>query len=162
MEEGFRVRADAVLKLLGDDRTAFVVVTSPRRDAVEEATFFADRLADARIEVDALVVNRLHPRFGVEADLPGSESGASGESDLGVLSTNLADFRRVSEGEEQNFALLARRVAPALISRVPFLASDVHDLDGLALVEHYLFPEPRDGHSPTIGTDEPAEATSSD
>ena len=64
MEEGFRKRADAVLQLLADDRTAFVVVTSPRPDAVEEAAFFADRLAEAGIGVDALVVNRLHPRFG--------------------------------------------------------------------------------------------------
>ena len=42
MEEGFRARAGAVGELLGDPGTAFVLVTSPRRDAVEEATFFAE------------------------------------------------------------------------------------------------------------------------
>ncbi|MEO7428433.1 MAG: ArsA-related P-loop ATPase [Acidimicrobiales bacterium] len=37
MEEGFRERADAVLGLLSDDDTAFVLVASPRRDTIEEA-----------------------------------------------------------------------------------------------------------------------------
>ena len=45
MEEGFRERAQQVTQLLAADETAFVLVTSPRRDAVEEAEFFAERLA---------------------------------------------------------------------------------------------------------------------
>ena len=44
MEEGFRARAHAVGALLADPETAFVLVTSPRRDAIEEATFFAAKL----------------------------------------------------------------------------------------------------------------------
>ena len=42
MEEGFRERAVAVEQLLTDPSTAFVLVTSPRRDALDEAEFFAD------------------------------------------------------------------------------------------------------------------------
>ncbi len=41
MEEGFRERAQVVGELLTDPATAFVLVTSPRRDAMQEATFFA-------------------------------------------------------------------------------------------------------------------------
>src|SRR6202030_1938097 len=44
---GFRARARVVGDLLGDPETAFVLVTSPRRDAMQEATFFAQRLAEA-------------------------------------------------------------------------------------------------------------------
>ena len=54
------------------------------------------------------------------------------------LLTNLEDFRRVSEREEHHFADLAARVAPAPVTRVPFLADDVHDLDGLSVIERYL------------------------
>src|SRR6202030_323723 len=36
MEEGFRDRARVVGDLLGDPYTAFVLVTSPRRDAMQE------------------------------------------------------------------------------------------------------------------------------
>ena len=48
MEEGFRDRANETMELLASERTAFVLVTSPRRDAVEEAEYFADRLAEQR------------------------------------------------------------------------------------------------------------------
>src|SRR5205085_9790507 len=64
MEDGFRDRAQRVLALLSDPATAFVLVASPRRDAVDEALFFASKLAGSSISVEALVVNRLHPRFG--------------------------------------------------------------------------------------------------
>ncbi|HWW55123.1 MAG TPA: ArsA-related P-loop ATPase [Acidimicrobiales bacterium] len=137
MEKGFRDRADAVGELLGDDRTAFVLVTSPRRDAIEEAGYFADRLVDSDLGVDALIVNRLHPRFGGSDDAVSHVTAGP----LSTLASNLADFRRVAEREEHHFADLAERVAPAPVQRVPFLADDVHDLGGLALIEDYLFSE---------------------
>ena len=40
--------------------------------------------------------------------------------------------------EEENLAGLADRVAPAPVVRVPFLRSDVHDLDGLRLLQQHL------------------------
>ena len=61
MEQGFRDRAAKVEELLADGTTAFVVVASPRRDAVEEALFFADRLRESSGRVEALVVNRMFP-----------------------------------------------------------------------------------------------------
>ncbi|HEX2039371.1 MAG TPA: ArsA family ATPase [Acidimicrobiales bacterium] len=137
MEEGFRNRAQRVLALLSDERTAFVLVASPRHDAVEEALFFAAKLGESGIAVDALVVNRLHPRFG-----EGSAEAAwarAGPSPVGAFYANLADFRQVAEREESHFAELADRVAPAPVARVPFLAADVHDLDGLRRVGEHLF-----------------------
>ena len=56
----------AVVELLGEPETRFVLVTSPRRDAIEEARFFAERIGDHDLSVDALIVNRVHPRFGEE------------------------------------------------------------------------------------------------
>ena len=53
-----------VEELLVDGTTAFVVVASPRRDAVDEALFFADRLRLSLRRVEALVVNRVFPDFG--------------------------------------------------------------------------------------------------
>src|SRR5205085_11940711 len=54
MEEGFKNRANVVFELLASPRTAFVLVASPRRDTVEEADFFARRLAESDIAVRAL------------------------------------------------------------------------------------------------------------
>ena len=129
MEQGFRDRAASVLGMLKDTSTGFVLVTSPRRDAVDEAAFFADKLAESGIDVDGLVVNRLHPSFGSEPVPEG----------LGDLSRNLADFRSIAEREEHHFEALAARVSPAPVARVPFLADDVHDLEGLEVVGSHLF-----------------------
>ncbi|HVM07804.1 MAG TPA: ArsA family ATPase [Acidimicrobiales bacterium] len=129
MEQGFRDRAAKVLQLLSSPDTSFVLVTSPRRDAVEEATFFAAKLHESGIAVDGLVVNRLHPRFG-NAPVP---------EGMGALGDNLRDFRAIAEREEHHFEELAARIAPAPVARVPFLSDDVHDLDGLAEVASYVF-----------------------
>jgi anion-transporting ArsA/GET3 family ATPase len=140
MEEGFKSRANVVFDLLASPSTAFVLVASPRRDTVEEADFFASRLAESQIAVRALVVNRMHPLFGdgrPEATRERAHTLAGTE--LGALYANLADFQLVASREEEHLAGLAERVAPAPVIKVPFLDSDVHDLDGLALVGAYLF-----------------------
>jgi anion-transporting ArsA/GET3 family ATPase len=140
MEEGFRNRAQHVLSLLSDPITAFVLVASPRRDAVNEALFFAEKLAQSGIGVEALVVNRLYPQFGSGG---AAEARSRAESlagtPLGGLFQNLADFREVAEREEGHFSSLAARISPAPVARVPFLAADVHDLAGLVRVGEFLF-----------------------
>lgn len=140
MEEGFKDRAKVVFELLASPSTAFVLIASPRRDTVQEADYFAARLAESGIEVKALVVNRMHPRFAdglPEATRSRSETLAG--TDLGGLYSNLADFQLVAAREEEHLAGLAERVAPAPVIRVPFLEQDVHDLDTLALVGEHLF-----------------------
>ncbi len=142
MESGFRDRAAATLALLSDDVTAFVLVAAPRGDVVEEATYFAARLAEAEIPVRALVVNRMHPRF-TEAS-PGSLRGRAetcAATDIGGLYANLAEFAQVATEEERHLRGLADRVSPAPVLRVPFLRSDVHDLEGLREIGRHLFPE---------------------
>ncbi len=139
MEEGFRARADAVLQLLSDDDTAFVLVASPRRDTIEEAQFFAAKLAEADIAVRALVVNRMHPTFGEGlAEATSARAATLDGTDLGSLYRNLADFQLVASREEEHIAGLAEAVAPAPVVRVPFLPTDVHDLDGLTEVARFL------------------------
>lgn len=141
MEGGFRDRAERVQALLGDDATAFILVTSPRADTVAEATFFASKLEESGISVASLILNRMHPRFGTgrpEADRARARTHAG--THLGSLYANLGDLRAMAEGEEEALAGLSARVAPAPVVRVPFLADDVHDLDSLAHITTHLFP----------------------
>jgi anion-transporting ArsA/GET3 family ATPase len=138
MEEGFRTRAQAVLELLSDDATAFVLVTAPRRDAIEEATFFAERLGESNIKVDALVVNRLHPRFETERTGARERARSLQGTPLEPLYANLADFAEIAEREEGFYADLTARLSDGAVARVPFLADDVHDLGGLLQVAEYL------------------------
>src|SRR5690606_30009141 len=142
MEDGFKQRADAVLRLLSDDDTAFVLVASPRRDTIEEARFFAEKLGDADIAVRALVVNRMHPRFGDGLAEAARERAATLEgTDLGGLYCNLADFQAVASREDEHLAGLTSVVHPAPFVRVPFLSTDVHDLDGLTDLAAYILPD---------------------
>lgn len=141
MEGGFRDRAAQVERLLRDQACGFVVVSSPRRDAVAEATYFADKLDEVGIDVRGLVLNRLHPRF---AGAPGVEeaqalSRALGGTPLAGAAANLAELVALADAEEQQVATLVDRVAGAPVVRVPLLAGDVHDLDGLAAMSSYVF-----------------------
>jgi anion-transporting ArsA/GET3 family ATPase len=154
MEQGFRDRAAKVEQLLVDGTTAFVVVASPRRDAVQEALFFADRLRESSGGVEALVVNRMFPSFGLmpagldrpvdrSSDGPSGATVGRGARDgdgIAALATNLAELNRVADGEEQHLAVLADRLPGAVVVRVPFLADDVHDIGGLTEVGRWLFP----------------------
>jgi len=140
MEQGFKERADRVVELLTQDSTAFILVTAPRPDVVAEASYFAARLAEGGIAVRALVVNRVHPRFTDEAaGQLRQRADALDGTDMGGLLTNLADFASMADTEQSHLDGLAARVAPAPVVRVPFLSSDVHDLDGLAEVGSWLF-----------------------
>ena len=140
MEQGFKERAELVLDLLTSPATSFVLVASPKRDTVEEARFFAEKLAEAQIPVAALVVNRMHPHFTDELPEALRERSATLDgTEIGGLYRNLADFALVAQREEDHLAGLAAMVAPAPLVRVPFLRTDVHDLTGLGLVGDHLF-----------------------
>jgi anion-transporting ArsA/GET3 family ATPase len=132
MEEGFRNRAQRVHELLSDSQTAFVLVAAPRRDAVSEALYLAGRLGESHIGIQALIVNRMHPRFG---PVPGAPRRGPIEPFL----ANLEELERVADREEHHLAQLAAKVAPAPVVRVPFLPGDVHDIAGLVEVGDYLF-----------------------
>jgi len=136
MEEGFRLRAGAVRELLADPATAFVLVTSARPDAIAEAGFFAEKLAERDVRPAALVVNRIHPRFGEidTAVVATAEGGA-----LAALEANLAQLNAVADREEHAFAGLAADVAPAPLGRIPLFGQDVHDVGGLTRTADALF-----------------------
>jgi anion-transporting ArsA/GET3 family ATPase len=170
MEEGFRERAARVSELLSAPETAFVLVASPRRDTVEEAHFFAERLQEAGITVEGLIVNRVHPSFGVPATSGRRPSAATSPqaatvsaavaagtaeraatlagTPLGGLYSNLADFQAVASREQAHLAGLTDAVAPAPVVWVPFLRSDVHDIAGMDEVAKYVFPSSRSAAAP--------------
>ena len=140
MEEGFRQRAARVNELLAAPETAFVLVASPRRDTVAEAQFFADRLGEAGIAVQGLVVNRVHPSFGTGLGEAAAERARTLEgTELGGLYRNLADYRTVSAKELAHLGGLADTVAPAPVVWVPFLSTDVHDIAGMRGLAAHLF-----------------------
>jgi anion-transporting ArsA/GET3 family ATPase len=151
MEEGFRTRASEMMALLASDETAFVLVTSPRRDAVEEATYFAERLADGDLAVKALVVNRVHPRYPgalpdvlrarADALLADAENrtGRDFTRALAAQCANLADLEELALREERELHGLELRIgSDVAVTHVPELDHDVHDFEALRAVADHL------------------------
>ena len=153
MEEGFRSRAASVDALLADTDTAFVLITSPRHDTLDEAVFFASALTQHGQSVAALVVNRVHPEFGNSdpsamrqraLDLRNNEPGdpqadSSERARLAFLYDNLADFRNVVLSERSTLSDLASSIGAGALSYVTHLTHDVHDFDTLTEVSDHLF-----------------------
>jgi anion-transporting ArsA/GET3 family ATPase len=145
MEQGFRERAALVTDLLAAQETAFVLVTSPRRDAVEEAEFFAARLVDGDFSVDALVVNRVHPHYcDIDPVTLRARAIELGEHDdpasarLVARYDNLAEFEEVAARERRELAGLEERLGHASVAHVPELGYDVHDFTALRAVGEHL------------------------
>jgi anion-transporting ArsA/GET3 family ATPase len=134
MERGFRDRSRAVLELLSQPESAFILVSSPRQESLTEALFFAERLKESEIAVQALVVNRVQPGFGRVPDQYDLPPGPYAD-----LVANLTELNLLAEQEETELALLREAVSPAPVCRVPVLSTDVHDLAGLSIVGTHLF-----------------------
>jgi anion-transporting ArsA/GET3 family ATPase len=140
MTEGIRERAGRVNELLADSRTAFVLVTSPRRDALVEAAYFRHRLMDAGLPFAGVVANRVH-RAG-EATDPAELNRLLGEPLARKVVRTYEQERRLAEQDRENLARLRRRLGRKPMIEVPHLRDDVHDLDGLRRMDEYLFAAP--------------------
>ncbi|HEY2551612.1 MAG TPA: ArsA-related P-loop ATPase [Streptosporangiaceae bacterium] len=66
---GFRERADYTFRLLRAPGTAFLVIAAPEPDALREASYFVERLAEERMPLAGLILNRVHrsPAPGLSA-----------------------------------------------------------------------------------------------
>ena len=135
MEGGFRKRADAVAELVTSDATHFVLVCAPRRDAAGEAAYFAEQLAEAKLTVAAVVVNRATPDFG-------KPSGRRPAAAKAALYDNQAMLHEHAQQEREVIdEVLGEQVAGSaagVATWVPLLPTDVHDLTTLDHIRHHL------------------------
>ena len=137
MEEGFTERANAMGALLADDHTAYVIVTAPRADAVEEARFFAGQLTGAGRRVNAVLINRLHDDLGgpLDPDLAGSDP---------TLGAQIAAVNRLHDGAVAERALMHSVLSDldaGVVVALPMLAKPAGDLSALATLGECLCSE---------------------
>jgi anion-transporting ArsA/GET3 family ATPase len=137
---GFRERAERTYRVLQARETAFLLVAAPEPDAIREATYFAERLADERMPLHGMVLNRVHevaaPALSMERSLGGSESlAANGDSPTTAAVLRIhAALRRQVERERRIAERFVRAHPTVPLAAVPALAEDVHDLAGLRAV----------------------------
>jgi anion-transporting ArsA/GET3 family ATPase len=137
MSEGFRVRAERVNELLGSDAATFVLVASPRRDAIDDAIFFHDQLHMRGMPFGGVVVNRFH-------DIGGRKHDIDLEGDLGPelaarVNANFKAFSVLTRRDRDNLKRLTKRLNGEPVIVVPEFDGDVHDLEGLAAMVKHLY-----------------------
>ncbi|GII30800.1 ArsA family ATPase [Planotetraspora mira] len=141
---GFRQRAEQTYRLLQAPGTAFLVVAAPERDAMREASYFVERLADDRMPLAGVVVNRVHQASASTLSSARSYAAAEdlearGEHDLTVAVLRLhADRMQLAarEQREQEHFTSAHPTVP--LAQVPAMPEDVHDLAGLRQIGRLL------------------------
>ena len=157
---GFRERAEATYRLLQAPGTSFLVIATPEPDALREASYFVERLAEERMPLAGLILNRVHTAGGSQlsaarsvaaaetletASVPG-DSGPEAAAGDPVTALTAAALRL--HAERMNLGLREQRVAGSFLSthpavpviEVPALPEDVHDLTGLRRVGGVFAP----------------------
>src|ERR1700761_2561063 len=153
---GFHERAEATYKLLQAPGTSFLVIATPEPDALREASYFVERLAEERMPLAGLILNRVHSAGGTQlsaarslaaaetleaanppADAePGTDESAAYPAALTTAAALRLHAERMSLGmREQRVAGSFMSTHPAVpVLEVPALPEDVHDLTGLRRV----------------------------
>ena len=154
--ENFQARIDKAYDVLRGAGTAFVVVSSPEEQVLEDAEYLSTKMGELRMPLKGVVLNRVHHEFrperrgrrGVDVgpedvqEIAAVVERALGgrRADAEELAANFADYQALARGEslriEQFRAGLPRRVP---VVTVPNFARDVHDLAALAAMHAHLF-----------------------
>jgi len=142
MIDGFKERAQAVNKLLADAGTVFLLVTSPEREPIDEAIFFWRKLKAARMPFGGVVVNRVHHDLLGDAEV--EDVSAELAADLGDklaarVADNFSDYHVLARRDAQNIERLGKQLRDDRLLLIPYLDQDVHDVEGLARLDRYLF-----------------------
>jgi anion-transporting ArsA/GET3 family ATPase len=145
---GFRERAERVEGLLGDERTAFLIVTGPAGEPIEEAGYLRTKLASSGFALAAIVVNRVHAGAGPDAEEPRLEATLDDPDLLTRVRAADADRGVLARRDRANVDRL-RASSPGIpVFEIPELSDEVHDLDGLRIFARLLMP---DGDELTTG-----------
>ena len=141
---GFRERADYTYRLLRAPGTAFLVIAAPEPDALREASYFVERLAQEGMPLAGLVLNRVHrspaARLSAARSLAAAETLAADGHAASQHALTIAALRL--HAERMQLVAAERRVAEHFTTahpnvpmvEAPAQPNDVHDLAGLAAV----------------------------
>lgn len=136
MEEGLRARAGEVAVILRSKETAFVLVSSPRAEAISESTHLVNALRDGGFHLGGVVVNLVHP-------LP-PPAEAFFDLTPGPLADHVAyhaDLFALATSERAEMAELMALAKGAAEAELPLLDNDIHDVAGLTTLSEMLLAD---------------------
>jgi anion-transporting ArsA/GET3 family ATPase len=140
---GFRERADYTYRLLRAPGTAFLVIAAPEPDALREASYFVERLAQEGMPLAGLIINRVHgspaARLSAARSLAAAETlqaaDHGGPHALTIATLRLHAERMQLIAAEHRISEHFTSAHPHVpVADIPDQADDVHDLAGLRAV----------------------------
>jgi anion-transporting ArsA/GET3 family ATPase len=148
MVDALAARAAAVDALLREADTTFVLVSSPKHEAVEEAIAFAGELQRARLALAALVVNRVHEIEAGPVEAAALEA-LVGSRLAGLVDDTCRELAKMAAADEAALARLRESFGSLEAILIPELVGEIEDLGGLTRVGRYLERAPS-GTSPSV------------
>ena len=156
--DGFSERTERVYKVLQSPKTAFVLVSSPEEEVLEEAEYLSDKMTALGMPLRAVVFNRVHEEFTEpidRTDFPRGEIRGDDEPRVrdcleraGIAPRDLADrlaanfvaYQDVARGDGMRLEMFSQGLPRQVpIVRVPNFSTDLHQLGALARMHPYLF-----------------------
>lgn len=131
IEPGLRRRAQEVSVLLRSDVASFIVVSSPRAEAIGEAEHLIGALRDGSFPFSGVVVNLIHP---MPEQFTPADRAALADLDDGLLADQVDwhdELTELATAERKEIAGLADLAEDVVVVELALLAVDVHDVDGL-------------------------------
>lgn len=136
LNEGFKERAHQTRALLAAKTTAFVLVTGPMPDRMDEAVYFHTLLKQNHLEVAALVVNRVHQ------PVPDSQWAAAARLPDPLkrkMEQTLEELEHLAAADAKGIERLKEQCPGTPLIVVPRFERDVHDLKSLWETSQFLF-----------------------
>ena len=152
----FSDRFARVSHILRSPQTAFLLVTGPHPAALAEAQELQAGLDRLRIQLKAVVANRLHATGSAKRSSSASVRKAlafahgAASKNLDWIAEHFPTHQAVMRGEQQRLSALSKALPLRLpFVQVPSLPTFPADLSGLAALHPYLFrPPPRRKKTP--------------
>lgn len=150
MYAGFKTRAGRVREIFRSSDVAFVIVTSTDTAAIDEASFFHDKLKASRMPFGAMIVNRVRSPWVADAALDGladrivsAAPPAGDRAALGRVAIAAEQATRawavVAQHDSDNLAGLSRTIgATSPVIPVPLFDRDIHDIGALTRYGHLV------------------------
>ncbi len=142
MTQDFSQRAEGVQELLRAPSTAFLVVTSPEREPIDEAIWFHHTIEREGFPLAGVVINRVHHDLLGESEAADVKRGLTrilGAELAQKVAVNFVDYHLLAQRDDRNISRLAEALDGQPLVLVPQLEEDVHDLNGLLSMRRYLF-----------------------
>jgi anion-transporting ArsA/GET3 family ATPase len=130
---GFHERAAGVAEMLAQPTTAFVIVSSPEREPVDEALHFGRALQTRGLPFAGLVVNRVHQPSDDAIDVDDAALARK-------VARAVAEINLLAERDAAAIARLSAALGDGEPALIAHLDEDVHDIDGLIAIHRHLAP----------------------